>query len=111
CLILGLTGALLMFRYEPDIDRAYLSILALETEVAFGSLIRSLHHWSANLLVVTSFLHLIRVFLSGGFKGGRRFNWIIGLIIFVFILAFNFTGYLLPWDQLAYWASTVSSSI
>ena len=111
CLILGLTGALLMFRYEPDIDRAYLSILALETEVAFGSLIRSLHHWSANLLVVTSFLHLIRVFLSGGFKGGRRFNWIIGLIIFVFILAFNFTGYLLPWDQLAYWAITVSSSI
>jgi quinol-cytochrome oxidoreductase complex cytochrome b subunit len=111
CLILMGTGVLLMFRYQPDVEKAYLSIHALETEVAFGSLIRALHHWSANLLVVTVFLHLVRVFVTGGFKARRRTNWVIGVLLLVLVLAFNFTGYLLPWDQLAYWAITVSTSI
>ena len=110
-LLLGLTGVLLMFRYEPDIDRAYLSILALETEVAFGSLLRALHHWASNLLVITVFLHLVRVVVTGGYKAGRRLNWTVGVGLLLLVLTFNFTGTLLPWDQLAYWAVTVSTSI
>lgn len=109
--LLALTGVLLMFRYEPTVDRAYISIQLLETQVAFGSLIRALHHWSANLLVITVFLHMFRVFFTGGFKQKRAFNWMIGLGLLVLVLVFNFTGYLLPWDQLAYWAITVSSSL
>jgi quinol-cytochrome oxidoreductase complex cytochrome b subunit len=69
------------------------------------------HHWSANLLVITAFLHLIRVFLTGGFKEGRAVNWLVGVALLLLVLAFNFTGYLLPWDQLAYWAITVSTSL
>ncbi len=110
-LVLGATGLLLMFRYEARVDYAYLSIQQMETQVMFGSLVRALHHWSANLLVVTAFLHLLRVFLSGGFKEGRAMNWYIGVALLVLVLASNFTGYLLPWDQLAYWAITVSTSL
>ncbi len=110
-MILVATGILLMFRYEPTIDRAYTSIQTLETEIRFGSMVRAMHHWSANLLVVVAFLHLARVFFTGGFKKGRTANWIIGLLLMVLVVAFNFTGYLLPWDQLAYWAITVSTSL
>jgi len=110
-LVLGITGVMLMFRYEPSIDRAYSSIQMLEAQVAFGSLFRSIHHWSANLVVITSFLHLLRVFLTGSYKRGRATNWLIGTLLFILALAFNFTGYLLPWDQLAYWAITVSTSL
>jgi len=110
-IVLGITGVMLMFRYEPSIDRAYSSIQMLEAQVAFGSLFRAIHHWSANLLVITSFLHLLRVFLTGSYKRGRATNWFIGTLLFILALAFNFTGYLLPWDQLAYWAITVSTSL
>jgi len=108
---LVLTGLLLMFRYDARVDYAYTSIQELETEVAFGSLFRAVHHWSANLLVITSFLHLLRVFFTGSFKQGRTMNWMIGLALLVLALAANFTGYLLPWDQLAYWAVTVSTNL
>jgi quinol-cytochrome oxidoreductase complex cytochrome b subunit len=110
-LLLGITGVLLMFRYDASIERAYISIQELESTVVFGSLIRGIHHWSANLLVITSFLHLLRVFYTGGFKKGRAMNWYIGIALLLIVLAFNFTGYLLPWDQLAYWASTVGTSL
>lgn len=110
-LMLGITGVLLMFRYDASIERAYISIQEIEATVIFGSLIRGIHHWSANLLVITAFLHLLRVFFTGGFKKGRSMNWYIGIALFVIVLAFNFTGYLLPWDQLAYWASTVGTSL
>ncbi len=110
-MLLGLTGLLLMFRYDASIDRAHLSLQILETQVIFGSLIRAIHHWSANLLVITTFLHLLRVFFTGGYKKGRTANWLIGVALLVIVLAFNFTGYLLPWDQLAYWAITVSTSL
>ncbi len=109
--LLVLTGILLMFRYDASVERAYTSIQYLETQVLFGSFVRGLHHWSANLLVITSFLHMIRVFLTGGFKLGRANNWLIGLLLLLLVLAFNFTGYLLPWDQLAYWAITVGTSL
>ena len=109
--LLVVTGILLMFRYDASVERAYSSIQFMETEVFFGSLIRALHHWSANLLVVTSFLHLLRVFYTGGYKGGRSANWLVGVLLLLLVLAFNFTGYLLPWDQLAFWAITVSTSL
>jgi quinol-cytochrome oxidoreductase complex cytochrome b subunit len=83
----------------------------LESQVAFGSLVRSVHHWSANMLVVVTFLHLVRVFLTGSFKRGRAVNWLIGVALFLLALAFNFTGYLLPWDQLAYWAITICTGL
>jgi quinol-cytochrome oxidoreductase complex cytochrome b subunit len=105
------TGVLLMFRYEPTVDRAYLSIQSLETEVMFGSLVRAVHHWSANLLIVVAFLHLLRVFFTGAYKQGRSLNWVVGLGLFALVLVFAFTGYLLPWDQLAYWAVTVGMSL
>ncbi|MFC1996546.1 cytochrome b N-terminal domain-containing protein [Chloroflexota bacterium] len=110
-LLLGVTGVLLMFRYDASVERAYFSILELEATVIFGSLIRSIHHWSSNLLVLTTFLHLLRVFFTGGYKKGRSMNWFVGVALLLIVLAFNFTGYLLPWDQLAYWASTVSTSL
>jgi len=109
--LLVITGVLLMFRYDASVERAYTSIQFIETQVFFGSLIRALHHWSANLLVVTAFLHLLRVFYTGGYKLGRSTNWLIGIILLLLVVAFNFTGYLLPWDQLAYWAITVGTSL
>lgn len=110
-LILIFTGVLMMFRYDASVERAYTSVQAMETDVLFGSLTRAVHHWSANLLVITAFLHMLRVFFTGGYKNGRSTNWTIGIILLLVILAFNFTGYLLPWDQLAYWAITVGTSL
>jgi quinol-cytochrome oxidoreductase complex cytochrome b subunit len=109
--MLAATGMLLMFRYDASVERAYMSIQMIESEVAFGSLVRAIHHWSANLLVITTFLHLARVFFTGGYKKGRTVNWVVGMALLVIVLAFNFTGYLLPWDQLAYWAITVSTTL
>jgi quinol-cytochrome oxidoreductase complex cytochrome b subunit len=110
-LLLVCTGLLLMFRYDARVDYAYISIQTIESQVSFGSLIRSIHHWSANLLVFAAFLHLLRVFFTGGFKAGRTANWLIGVALFILVLGANFTGYLLPWDQLAYWAITVSTTL
>jgi quinol-cytochrome oxidoreductase complex cytochrome b subunit len=110
-MLLGLTGLLLMFRYDARVEYAYLSIQEMETRMVFGSLIRAVHHWSANLLVISAFLHLLRVYFTGGFKGGRTANWVIGVALLGLVLASNFTGYLLPWDQLAFWAITVSTSL
>jgi len=105
--LLILTGVLLMFVYEPTPERAYGSIEALRREVRFGGLVRNIHHWSANLLVFVTFLHLLRTFFTGAFHGARQFNWVIGVFLLLVVLAANFTGYLLPWDQLSYWAITI----
>jgi quinol-cytochrome oxidoreductase complex cytochrome b subunit len=105
------TGLLLKFAYEPFPGRAYDSILLLQNEVLFGQLIRNIHHWSANLLLVIVFLHFLRVFFTGAFHPPRQFNWIFGLGLFVTVLLSNFTGYLLPWDQLAYWAITICTGM
>jgi quinol-cytochrome oxidoreductase complex cytochrome b subunit len=109
--ILFSTGILLLFVYQPAIDVAYSTILILTREVPFGLWVRNIHHWSGNLLVVIALLHLLRVVLTGAFGPGRRLNWIIGLLLFFLLLAANFTGYLLPWDQLAYWAVTICTSM
>jgi quinol-cytochrome oxidoreductase complex cytochrome b subunit len=109
--ILATTGVLLIFNYTPSPDAAYESMIALQTTVNFGNLVRNLHHWSGNLMVVVGVLHLLRVFYTNGFASPREFNWVMGITLLLLIVAANFTGYLLPWDQLAYWAITVGTSL
>lgn len=101
------TGILLKFAYVPVPAQAYASITALQDQVLFGAFVRNVHHWSANLLVLVIFLHLLRVFFTGAIHTPRQFNWVIGLGLLLLVLVSNFTGYLLPWDQLAYWGTTI----
>jgi len=108
---LTVTGVMLMFYYVPAVDRAYTDIAALETNVRFGMLIRNLHRWMAHAMVITVLLHMMRVFYMGAYKPPREFNWVVGVILLVLTLLLSFTGYLLPWDQLAFWAVTVGSNI
>jgi quinol-cytochrome oxidoreductase complex cytochrome b subunit len=105
--LLALTGSLLMLGYTPVPGDAYASIEHLQGAVLFGAFVRSIHHWSANLLLLVAVLHLLRVVLTGGFLGARALNWVVGLVLLAAIAASSFTGYLLPWDQLAYWAATI----
>jgi quinol-cytochrome oxidoreductase complex cytochrome b subunit len=109
-LLLG-TGVLLKFVYQPFPEKAYESILLLQNEISFGRLIRNLHHWSANALILVAFLHWLRVFFTGAFHAPRQFNWVIGSGVFLVVLLSNFTGYLLPWDQLAFWAITICTGM
>lgn len=110
-LLLVGTGVLLMFAYEPAPGSAYDSVLRLQETVTFGKFVRGVHHWSANLLIVVMVLHLLRVVFTGAFHPPRQFNWVIGLGLLACVLASNFTGYLLPWDQLSYWAITISTGM
>jgi len=109
--ILFLTGLMLKFTYQPVPDRAYESVVYLQNMVYFGQLIRNLHHWSGNALLLVVFLHLLRVFFSGAFHSLRQFNWLLGLAMLLLTLASNFTGYLMPWDQLAFWAVTICTGM
>jgi quinol-cytochrome oxidoreductase complex cytochrome b subunit len=106
-----ITGVMLKFVYQPVPDRAYESVVYLQSNVLFGQLIRNIHHWSGNALLIVVFLHFLRVFLTGAFHPPRQFNWIIGLAMFVVVLTSNITGYLLPWDQLAFWAITICTAM
>jgi quinol-cytochrome oxidoreductase complex cytochrome b subunit len=101
------TGILLKFAYEPSPAQAYDSLMRLQTQFPFGQFIRNIHYWCANFLVGVLFLHGLRVFFTGAFRPPRRVNWVVGLSLFSLTLAANLTGYLLPWDQLAYWATTI----
>ena len=105
------SGLLLKFAYEPNPISAYASIQSLQNDVMFGQLVRNLHHWCANLLVLIVFLHMLRVYFTGAFLPPRQYNWIIGLSLFGLVLFANLTGYLLPYDQLAFWAVTVSTGM
>src|SRR5579859_4555738 len=108
---LTVTGALLMFYYVPDVGRAYTDIQALESNVRFGMLMRNMHRWMAHSMVILVFMHMMRVFYTGAYKPPREFNWVVGVILLVLTLLLSFTGYLLPWDQLAFWAITVGTNI
>jgi len=110
-LILIVTGILLMFYYVPSTTQAYDRMLDLRGAVAFGIFLRNMHRWSAHGMVAIVFLHLCRVFLTGAYKKPREFNWVIGVVLLLLTLFMSFTGYLLPWDQLAFWAITVGTSI
>lgn len=115
--ILVVTGLVLMFLYVPSVERAYLSLKDLEYVVSFGWLLRAMHRMAAHLMVAVVFLHMVRVFLTGGYKNGsatgsnRPLNWMVGIVLLIATLLLSFTGYLLPWDQLAFWAITVGTNI
>lgn len=111
CGLLLFTGVLMMFAYEPSPDRAWQSVDSLQRGTLFGELMRGVHYWSANLLIPITVLHLLRVFLTGAYRGRRRVNWHLGLGIILFVLLSGFTGYLLPWDQTAYWAITICTEM
>ena len=108
---LTLTGVLLMFYYVPSVERAYEDMLALETDVRFGMMMRNQHRWMAHGMVLMVLLHMMRVFYTGAYKPPREFNWVIGVVLFVLTLLLSFTGYLLPWDELAFWAITVGTNM
>lgn len=110
-LILIVSGVLLMFYYVPSTEQAYDRMLDLRGSVAFGTFLRNMHRWAAHAMVAVVFLHMCRVFFTGSYKKPREFNWVIGVILFLLTLFASFTGYLLPWDQLAFWAITVGTAI
>jgi quinol-cytochrome oxidoreductase complex cytochrome b subunit len=110
-ILLTVTGIFLMFFYRPTAAAAWPSVQTLETAVTFGSIVRNMHRWAAHLMVLTVFLHMSRVFYHGAYKAPREFNWVIGVILLTLTLLLSFTGYLLPWDQLALWAVTVGTNM
>jgi len=109
-LVEALTGVLLMFYYRPTLEWAFTDIRALRDVTTLG-IMREIHRWGAHAMVITVWLHMYRVFLTGSYKPPREFNWVIGVILLVLTLLLSFTGYLLPWDQLAIWAITVGSNM
>ena len=110
-ILLTITGIFLMFYYTPSAQTAYPDIEALSTNVAFGSLVRNMHRWGAHLMVLSVFLHMSRVFYHGAYKPPREFNWVVGVVLLFLTLLLSFSGYLLPWDQLALWAVTVGTNM
>ena len=109
-LVETVTGVLLMFYYRPTLEHAFNDILALRDVTTLG-ILREMHRWGAHAMVISVWLHMYRVFLTGSYKPPREFNWVIGVILLVLTLLLSFTGYLLPWDQLAIWAITVGSNM
>jgi quinol-cytochrome oxidoreductase complex cytochrome b subunit len=110
-LILIGTGVLLMFYYVPSTEKAYDLMKDLQFVVSAGLVVRNMHRWAAHLMVLFVLLHMCRVFYTGAYKRPREFNWVVGVGLFLLTVGLSFTGYLLPWDQLAYWAITVGTSI
>jgi quinol-cytochrome oxidoreductase complex cytochrome b subunit len=114
CLLFGVliwTGVLLMFYYVPSVERAYGTMKDIQLGLPLGQFTRNMHRWSAHAMVLVVILHLARVFYTGAYKAPRQFNWVVGVVLLLFTLGASFTGYLLPWDQLADWAITVGTNI
>ncbi len=109
--ILTVTGILLMFYYHPSVPRAYEDMKDLEFVVSAGVFLRNLHRWSAHMMVALVLLHMIRVFFAGAYRPPREFNWVIGVMLLLGTVLLSYTGYLLPWDQLAFWAVTVGTNM
>lgn len=109
--VMGVTGALLMLFYKPSVETAYFDMLNLMSNVPFGKLIRDMHRLGAEMMVAVVVLHMLRVFVTASYKQPRSFNWTVGFVLLMTTLLFSYTGYLLPWDQLAYWAVTIGASM
>jgi quinol-cytochrome oxidoreductase complex cytochrome b subunit len=107
----AVTGIFLSVYYVPSPDSAYVSVQYIMNGVAFGWLIRGIHHWGASLMVITVFAHMLRTFYFGSYKYPRELTWITGVVLLLTTLGMGFTGYLLPWNQRAYWATTVGTEI
>ena len=110
-IVLTFTGILLMFYYHPSKVQAFRDILYLEHDVPFGKLLRNMHRWAAHLMIIAVWLHMFRVFLTGSYKKPREFNWMVGIILMLLTMLLSFTGYLLPDDQLGFWAVTVGTNM
>ena len=110
-LLQGITGIMLTIYYVPSPDHAYDSIQYIMTGVSFVWLIRGVHHWGASLMVLIVFFHMLRTYFFGAYKYPREFTWVTGVLLLLLTLGMGFTGYLLPWNQRAYWATTVATSI
>ena len=110
-MVQAFTGVMLLMYYEPTIVAAYKSVVHITNNVPFGWLMRGIHHWASNLMTVFVFLHMLRVFFYGAYKAPRDFNWVTGVCLLMLTLGFGFTGYLLPWNQISYWATTVGTEI
>ncbi|SDQ54744.1 menaquinol-cytochrome c reductase cytochrome b subunit [Virgibacillus salinus] len=106
-----LSGMFLTMYYVPDIENAWKSVYYLQTEVAHGQIVRGMHHWGASVVIVMLLLHTLRVFFQGAYKKPRELNWIVGVLLFFVMLGLGFTGYLLPWDNKAYFATQVGLEI
>ncbi len=109
-LVLTISGILLMFYYRPVVEYAYTDIMDLSEQVPLG-IMREIHRWGAHAMVISEWLHMFRVFMTGSYKPPREFNWVVGVLLLFLTLFLSFTGYLLPWDQLAIWAITVGSNM
>ncbi len=110
-LVTIVTGALLMIYYRPTLEHAYADILDLRYTVFLGGYLRNVHRWAGHGIVITVVLHMLRVFYTGSYKPPREFNWIVGVCLLLMVLAFAFTGYLLPWDQISYWGTRVGTNL
>src|SRR5258705_834713 len=110
-LVTVVTGVYLMFYYRPTAEYAYADMKYLEFDMPFGMLMRNMHRWAAHAMVIAVWLHMFRVFLTGSYKPPREFNWVVGVILLVLTLLLSFTGYLLPDDQLGFWAVTVGTNM
>jgi len=110
-LILTFTGVALMFYYHPDKANAFRDILYIKNDVPFGNFLRNLHRWAAHSMIIATWLHQMRVFMTGSYKPPREFNWNVGVILLLVTLLLSFTGYLLPDDQLGFWAVTVGTNM
>lgn len=106
-----LSGMFLTLYYVPDISHAWESVYYLQNQVAYGVIVRGMHHWGSSLVIVMVFLHTLRVFFTGSYKKPRELNWVVGVLLFFIILGLGFTGYLLPWDMKAYFATKVGLEI
>jgi menaquinol-cytochrome c reductase cytochrome b subunit len=110
-IVQAVTGVVLAMYYSPDPDKAYASITTITQDVTLGWLVRGMHKWGASVFIILMFFHMARTFLFGAYKYPRELNWITGVLILVMGMAEGFTGYLLPWDQTAYWATVVGINI
>lgn len=110
-LILVVTGIFLMFYYHPSAPRAYDDMKDLQFVVYMGPFLRNLHRWAAHAMVALVLLHMVRVFFAGAYRPPREFNWVVGVVLLLLTILLSYTGYLLPWDQLAYWGVTVGTNM
>ena len=110
-IILTVTGALLMLYYRPSVSEAYADMKDLQFVVSSGLFLRNMHRWSAHAMVAVAFLHMLRVFYTGSYKPPKEFNWVVGVLLLVLTILLSYTGYLLPWDQLAFWGISVGTNM
>ncbi|MCZ7398966.1 MAG: cytochrome b N-terminal domain-containing protein [Candidatus Methanoperedens sp.] len=110
-IILVITGIFLAMYYKPTPGEAYKSVQTIMTAVPMGSLVRSVHHWAANTMIAAVMLHMIRIYFMGAYKKPRELNWVVGIFLLLTVTTFGFSGYLLPWDQLSFWATKIGTGI